>query len=93
MKLTKIIMEGYHTAPTHKAVSDIVSNTIILVPNLDSFHEVSGQSFLLNKAWKVELLEPGKEYKWNGMFSPWHLNTDDYCLTFTDHIAVYTPRP
>lgn len=93
MKLTKIIMEGYHTAPTHKPIADVVSNIVILVPDLDSFHEVSGQAFLLNKVWKIHLLEPGKEYKWDGMFSPWHLNTDAYRLTFTDRIAVYTPRP
>ncbi|UEN68802.1 gp6 [Shigella virus Moo19] len=95
MNLTKI-----HVTPTKmvncpitKKLFTVSSDILILVPDLDSFHEVKGQEMLLNKKWEVHLLEPGKELRWLGMYSPWHLNTDSYRLTFTDHIAVYTPRP
>lgn len=95
MKLTKIHVGGYtwEDPPMHKTLPIVVSDILILVPDLDSFHEVKGQEILLNKKWEVHLLEPGKELKWQGMYSPWHLNTDSYRLTFIDHVAVYTPRP
>lgn len=66
MNLTKIHVEGnkYQTAPMQKPVADVVSDILILVPDLDSFHEVSGQALLLNKKWEVHLLEPGKELRW-----------------------------
>lgn len=92
MILTKIHVEGgRYNAPMQKPATD-VSDILILVPDRDSFHEVKGQELLLNKKWEVHILEPGKELRWQGMFSPWHLNTDNYHLTFTDHVAVYTPR-
>lgn len=72
-----------------KPVRDVTSDILILVPDLDSFHEVKGQAMLLNKVWEVHLLEPEKELNWQGMFSPWHLNTSHYRLTFSDFKLVY----
>lgn len=67
MNLTKIHVtnDGIITnAPMNKPLPQVVSDILILVPDLDSFHEVSGQALLFNKKWEVHILEPGKELKW-----------------------------
>ncbi len=95
MNLTKIHVtnDGIIThAPMTKPLPQVSSDILIHVPDLDSFHEVGGQALLFNKKWKVHILEPGKELKWQGMFSPWHLNTIRYRLEFKDHVCKYVGR-
>lgn len=88
MKLTKI---GYADGPistTHTTLQDLVpgryTTTIILVPDEQTFHEVKGLALLLGIEVRVFLQEPGKVLPWSSsMYSPWHVNTDKYTLTFT----------
>ncbi|AHN83347.2 hypothetical protein EpBp4_0003 [Escherichia phage Bp4] len=48
--------------------------------------------FLHNKKAEVHLLEPGTPMSWQGRFSPWHLNTDKYILSFEDNTPIYKER-
>lgn len=94
MQLTKIHVSndlGTH-APMHKHASGIVSDILILVPDEESYHLIKGLAFIYNKVWEVHLLEPETPMSWQGMYSPWHLNTDSYRLQFIDHITMYVER-
>lgn len=94
MKLTKIHVSndfGTH-APMHKHASRISSDVLILVPDEESYHIMKGLALIYNKVWEVHLLEPGTPMSWQGMYSPWHLNTDSYRLQFIDHTPVYVGR-
>lgn len=95
MLLTKIHMyncNGIPHPPMQRKVEGAPSDMLVLVPDMDSFHEISGMGFLLNKNWQVHLLEPGESLRFMGMYSPWHLNTDGYRLVFENHIATYKER-
>lgn len=96
MIFTKIHVYGkhltYNQAPIHRKPEGMPSDVLVLVPDMESFYEVSGLAFLLNKVWEVHLLEPGTPMSWQGMFSPWHYNTDSYRLTFDDFKPTYVER-
>ena len=95
MILTKIHLDshvGMRHSPMYKDLGDIVSDVMVLVPDEESYHEVRGMQFLLNKVWEVVILEPGTPLSWQGMYTPWHLNTDSYRLSFNEHLAMYQPR-
>lgn len=86
MKLTKI---GYACGPnptTHTTLHDLEPSRltpIILVPDEQTLHEVRGLALILGRKVIVKLLEPGKELPWSTyVHSPWHVNTDEYTLTF-----------
>lgn len=90
MILTKIHVFGKeHQSPIYRELESVPSDVLILVPDMESFHELRGLQFLLNKVWEVHYLEPGTPLSWQGMFSPWHLNTDSYRLTFNDFTPIY----
>lgn len=102
MKLTKIGYAGGPNPTKHTTLQNLEPGrytiTIILVPDEQTFHEVKGLALLLGKEVRVFLKEPGKELPWSSyMYSPWHVNTDKYTLTFTTsdspHSAnlVYAP--
>lgn len=95
MNLTKIYVADATIithAPMTKPLPQVSSDILILVPDLDSFHEVMGQALLFNKNWEVHILEPGKLLKWQGMYSPWHHNSDKYRLEFKEFFCEYTER-
>lgn len=86
MKLTKIGYAGGANPTTHTTLQD-------LVPDEQTLHEVKGLALLLNKEVIVEVLEPGKELPWSSyMYSPWHVNTDKYTLTFGITNELQTPH-
>lgn len=76
----------------HKEVADLNADVLILVPDEQSLHEIQGLLFLYNKDSVVHLLEPGTPMSWWGSFSPWHLNTDKYILSFEGNIPIYKER-
>lgn len=76
----------------HKEVANLNADVLILVPDEQSMHELQGLLFLYNKNSVVHLLEPGTPMPWQGSFSPWHLNTDKYILSFEDNIPIYKER-
>lgn len=76
----------------HKDVANLDADVLILVPDEQSLHELQGLLFLYNKKAEVHLLEPGTPMSWQGSFSPWHLNTDKYILSFEDNIPIYKER-
>lgn len=76
----------------HKDVANLGADVLILVPDEQSLHELQGLLFLYNKKAEVHLLEPGTPMSWQGSFSPWHLNTDKYILSFEDNIPIYKER-
>lgn len=76
----------------HKEVANLGADVLILVPDEQSLHELQGLLFLYNKKAKVNLLEPGIPMSWQGNFSPWHLNTDKYILSFKDNTPIYKER-
>ncbi|AXY82576.1 hypothetical protein [Enterococcus faecium] len=76
----------------HKDVDNLDADVLILVPDEQSLHELQGLLFLCNKNSVVHLLEPGTPMSWQGSFSPWHLNTDKYILSFEDDTPVYKER-
>lgn len=96
MKLTKIGYAGGPNPTRHTTLQDLVSDrlpTIILVPDEQTFHEVKGLALLLGIEVRVFLQEPGKELPWSSyMYSPWHVNTDKYTLTFTTSDAFHSPH-
>ena len=101
MILTKIGYAGGPNPTTHTTLQDLVPGrlpTIILVPDGQTFHEVKGLALLLGIEVRVFLQEPGKALPWpTHNYSPWHVNTDKYTLTFTTSDSlhstnlVYTP--
>lgn len=94
MKLTKIhVSNDFDThVPMHKHASGIVNDILILVPDEESYHLMKGLAFIHNKVWEVHLLEPGTPMSWQGMYSPWHLNTDNYRIQFIDYTLMYEKR-
>lgn len=76
----------------YKDIANLDAYILILVPDEQSLHELQGLLFLYNKKAEVHLLEPGTPMTWQGSFSPWHLNTDRYILSFEDNIPIYKER-
>lgn len=96
MKLTKIGYAGGPNPTKHTTLQDLVPvrlTTIILVPDEQTFHEVKGLALLLGIEVRVFLQEPGKVLPWSSsMYSPWHVNTDKYTLTFDITNELQTPH-
>lgn len=96
MKLTKIGYAGGPNPTTHTTLQDLVPGRltpIILVPDEQTLHEVKGLALILNKKVIAEVLEPGKELPWPTYnYSPWHVNTDKYTLTFTTSDSFHSPH-
>ncbi|QWY13154.1 hypothetical protein PP768_gp19 [Escherichia phage vB_EcoP-ZQ2] len=76
----------------HKDITNLDADVLILVPDEQSLHELQGLLFLYNKKAEVYLLEPGTPMSWQGSFSPWHLNTDKYILSFEGNTPIYKER-
>lgn len=76
----------------HKELANLNTDVLILVPDEQSLHEIQGLLFLYNKNSEVHLLEPGTPMSWPGSFSPWHLNTDKYILSFEGNTPIYKER-
>lgn len=76
----------------HKEIAELNADVLILVPDEQSLHEIQGLLFLYNKNSVVHLLEPGTPMSWQGSFSPWHLNTDKYILSFEGNTPIYKER-
>lgn len=96
MKLTKIGYAGGPNPTKHTTLQDLEPSSlplIILVPDEQTFHEVKGLALLLGIEVRVFLQEPGKELPWSSsMYSPWHVNTDKYTLTFTTSDSFHSPH-
>ena len=96
MKLTKIGYAGGPNPTKHTTLQDLEQGrytTIILVPDEQTFHEVKGLALLLGIEVRVFLQEPGKALPWSSyMYSPWHVNTDKYTLTFDITSELQTPH-
>lgn len=96
MKLTKIGYAGGPNLTRHTTLQDLEPGrlpTIILVPDEQTLHEVKGLALILNKEVIVSVLEPGKELpRSSTVYSPWHVNTDKYTLTFTSSDTLHTPH-
>lgn len=101
MKLTKIGYAGGTNPTRHTTLQDLVPSRltpIILVPDEQTLHEVKGLALILGMKVIVKVQEPGKVLPWSSsLYSPLHVNTDKYTLTFTTsdsfHSAnlVYVP--
>lgn len=76
----------------HKEIADLNADVLILVPDEQSLHVIQGLLFLYNKNSVVHLLEPETPMSWQGSFSPWHLNTDKYILSFEGNTPIYKER-
>ncbi|AGV99360.1 hypothetical protein PhAPEC5_75 [Escherichia phage vB_EcoP_PhAPEC5] len=87
-----IISKLYDDYEHRKEVSNLIADVLILVPDEQSLHELQGLLFLYNKKAEVHLLEPGTPMSWQGGFSPWHLNTDEYILAFENNTSIYKER-
>lgn len=96
MKLTKIGYAGGPNPTTHTTLQDLAPDRlpiIILVPDEQTFHEVKGLALLLGIVVRVFLQEPGKVLPWSSsMYSPWHVNTDKYTLTFATSYTLQSPN-
>lgn len=96
MKLTKIGYAGGPNPTTHATLQDLVPGRltpIILVPDEQTLHEVKGLALILGKKVIVKLQEPGKALPWStSLYSPWHVNTDKYTLTFAITNELQTPH-
>lgn len=93
MVISKIYSELPGDEYTHHIeVANLGADVLILVPDEQSLHELQGLLFLYNKKAEVHLLEPGTPMSWQSSFSPWHLNTDKYILSFEDNTPIYKGR-
>ena len=92
MVFTKLNNSPYISRDILYRTIEQMDDVLILVPDEQSLHEVQGLLFLHNKKAEVHLLEPGTLMSWEGSFSPWHLNTDKYILSFEDNIPIYKER-
>lgn len=96
MILTKIGYAGGPNPTVHTTLQDLAPDRlpiIILVPDEQTFHEVKGLALLLGIEVRVFLQEPGKALPWSSsMYSPWHVNTDKYTLTFTTSDSFHSPH-
>ena len=86
MKLTRIGYAGGPNPTKHTTLQD-------LVPDEQTLHEVKGLALILGMKVIVKVQEPGKELPWSSsLYSPWHVNTDTYTLTFTTSDAFRSPH-
>lgn len=96
MKLTKIGYAGGPNPTTYITLQDLIPvrlTPIILVPDEQTLHEVKGLALILGRKVIVKLQEPGKELPWSSsLYSPWHVNTDKYTLTFGITNELQTPH-
>lgn len=96
MKLTKIGYAGGPNTTKHTTLQDFEPSNlplIILVPDEQTFHEVKGLALLLGVEVRVFLQEPGRILPWSSsMYSPWHVNTDKYTLTFITSDSFHSPH-
>lgn len=95
MKLTKIGYAGGPNPTRHTTLQNLLGRLapIILVPDEQTLHEVKGLALILGKKVIVKLQEPGKELPWpSSLYSPWHVNTDKYTLTFDITNELQTPH-
>lgn len=96
MKLTKIGYAGGPNPTIHTTLQDLVPGRltpIILVPDEQTFYEVKGLALILGIKVLVKVQEPGKELPWNSsLYSPWHVNTDEYTLIFGITSELQTPH-
>lgn len=94
MKLTKIHVNDKFSKNSiiSKVTANICNDILIVVPDEESYHLIKGLSIIHNKVWEVHLLEPGTPFSWQGMYSPWHLNTDRYQLSFINHVLQYVSK-
>lgn len=96
MKLTKIGYAGGPNPTRYITLQDLPIRRltpIILVPDEQTLHEVKGLALILGMKVIVKLQEPGKELPWSSsLYSPWHVNTDKYTLTFGITNDLQTPH-
>lgn len=95
MKLTKIGYAGGPNSTRHTTLQNLLGRLtpIILVPDEQTLHEVKGLALILGKKVIVKVQEPGKALPWpSSMYSPWHVNTDKYTLTFITSDTFQSPH-
>lgn len=95
MKLTKIGYAGGSNPTRHTTLQNLLGRLtpIILVPDEQTLHEVKGLALILGKKVIVKVQEPWKELPWpSSLYSPWHVNTDKYTLTFTTSYSIHSPH-
>lgn len=96
MKLTKIGYAGGPNPIIHTTLQDLEPSRlapIILVPDEQTLHEVNGLALILGRKVIVKVHEPGKVLAWpTYMDSPWHVNTDEYTLTFNTSDTFQSPH-
>src|SRR5699024_9666174 len=95
MKLTKIGYAGGPNPTIHTILQNLEPSRltpIILVPDEQTLHEVKGLALILGRKVLVKLQEPGKELPWSpSLYSPWHVNTDKYHMSFGITNELQTP--
>lgn len=95
MKLTKIGYAGGPNPTRHTTLQNLLGRPtpIILVPDEQTLHEVKGLALILGKKVIVKVQEPGKVLPWSSsLYSPLHVNTDKYTLTFTTSDSLHFPH-
>ena len=95
MKLTKIGYAGGPNPTRQTTLQNLLGRLtpIILVPDEQTLHEVKGLALILGKKVIVKVQEPGKVLPWpSSLYSPWHVNTDKYTLTFTTSGSFQSPH-
>ena len=96
MKLTKIGYAGGPNPTRYTTLQDLPIRRltpIILVPDEQTLHEVKGLALILGMRVIVKVQEPWKELPWSpSLYSPWHVNTDKYTLTFTTSDTFQSPH-
>lgn len=97
MILTKIGYAGGPNPTKHTTLQYLEQGRytipIILVPDEQTFHEVKRLALLLGIEIRVFLKEPGRVLPWSSsMYSPWHVNTDMYTLTFVTRDTFQSPH-
>lgn len=96
MKLTKIGYAGGPNPTIYTTLQDLEPGRltpIILVPDEQTLHEVKGLALILGMKVIVKVQEPGKVLpRSSSLYSPWHVNTDRYTLTFTTSDTFHSPH-
>lgn len=84
LKLTRLSYssnEPYETRTIEEL--PITKAIFVLVPDEETLHELQGLALITGNNLIVKLLEPGKVLPWeSNLFSPWHVNTDKYHMSF-----------